>query len=90
MTAFAWNEMNINVRVIRRTNITLFIKDFSYTTRTGNFEVTSSQRLNSSKGVVNSARFVATSFGVLTFTLIWSRREHQWRKLSLCPLDERR
>ena len=57
-------------------------------TRTGNFEVTSSQRLNSSKGVVNSARFVATSFGVLTSTLIWSRREHQWRKLSLCSLDE--
>ena len=40
-------------------------------TRTGNFEVTSSQRLNSSKGVVNIARFVATSFGVLTSTLIW-------------------
>ena len=51
--------------------------------RTGNFEVTSSQRLNSSKGVVNSARFVATSFGVLTSTLICSRRERQWRKLSL-------
>ena len=55
-------------------------------TRTGNFEVTSSQRLNSSKGVVNIARFVATSFG--TLILIWSRRERQWRKLSLCQLDE--
>ena len=71
MTGLAWNEMNINVRVIR-------------------FEVTGSQRLNSSKGFVNSARFVATSFGVLTITLIWSRRERQWRKPSLCPLDERR
>ena len=59
-------------------------------TRTGNFEVTSSQRLKSSKGVVNSARFVATSFGVLTSTLIWLRCERQWRKLCLCPLDERR
>ena len=35
----------------------------SHMTCTGNFEVTSSQRLNRSKGVVNSARFVATSFG---------------------------
>ena len=30
MTAFAWNEMNINVRVIRRTNISLFIRDFMH------------------------------------------------------------
>ena len=84
--------MNINVRVIRRTNISPFRKDCmqSHMTRTGNFEVTSSQRLNTSNGVVNSARFVATSFGVLTSTLIWSRRDRQWRKLSLCPLDERR
>ena len=28
MTGLAWNEMNINVRVIRRTNISLSIKDF--------------------------------------------------------------
>ena len=56
-------------------------------TCTGNFEVTSSQRLNSSKSVVNKARFVAISLGVLKSTLIWSRRERQWRKLSLCPLD---
>ena len=60
----------------------------SHMTRTGNFEITSSQRLNGSKGVVSDARLVATSFGVLTSTLIWSHRERQWRKLSLCPLDE--
>ena len=30
MTGLAWNEMNINVRVIRRTNISLFIKDFMH------------------------------------------------------------
>ena len=30
MTVFAWNEMNINVRVIRRTNISLFRKDFMH------------------------------------------------------------
>ena len=93
MTGLTWNEMNINVRVIRRTNIARSEKTagiLSHMTRTGNFEVTSSQRLNSSKGVVNSARFVATSCGVLTSTLIWLRRERQWRKLSLCPLDERR
>ena len=28
MTGLAWYEMNINVRVIRRTNIILSIKDF--------------------------------------------------------------
>ena len=93
MTGLAWNEMNIimNVRLIRRTNISLFRKTaciLSHMTCTGNFEITSSQRLNSSKGVVSGARLVATSLGVLTSTLIWSRRERQWRKLSLCPLDE--
>ena len=30
MTAFIWNEMNINVRVIHRTNISLSIKDFMH------------------------------------------------------------
>ena len=30
MTGFDWNEMNINVRMIRRTNISLFIKDFMH------------------------------------------------------------
>ena len=30
MTGLAWNEMNINVRVIRRTNISLFRKDFMH------------------------------------------------------------
>ena len=68
MTGLTWNEMNINVRVIRRTNISRSEKTaciLSYMTHTGNFEVTSSQRVNSSKGVVNSARFVATSFGLL-------------------------
>ena len=63
MTGLTWNEMNFNVRVIRRTNISRSEKTaciLSHMTRTGNFEVTSSQRLNISKGVVNSARFVAT------------------------------
>ena len=86
--------MNINVRVIHRTNISLSIKDFMHFERHDTygqfFEVTSSQRLNSNKVVVNSARFVATSFGVLTFTLMWLRRVHQWRNFPLCPLDGRR
>ena len=81
MTGLAWNEMNINVRVTLRTNISQTAYISSHMTST---------RLNSSKGVVDSARFVATSFGVLTSIMIWSRRERQWRKLSFCPLDERR
>ena len=81
MTGFAWNEMNINVRVIRRTNISLFIKDFMH------LELTRHVRAILKSPV---AKGFATSFGVLTSTLIWSRRERQCRKLSLCPLDERR
>ena len=54
----------MNARRNRRTNSSLFRNKtaciLSHMTRTGNFEGTSSQRLNSSKGAVSSARFVAT------------------------------
>ena len=38
--------------------------------------------------MVSGARFVSTSFGMLTLTPTSSRREHQWLKLSLFPSDE--